>query len=126
MVDSEIFPAAAKIRTEVELYQLSLILKKQQEAIDNLEGFIFCDEELHGYVAKITRNPLFVLLIEILQAMLRPDRIKNENYSLETRKEVLKDHEQLFQAIKDQDINLAREMARKHSNRRKIEILNSF
>ena len=117
MLDAELFPLAANYRTPEELIELRQILDDQEKYMDDTRKFIELDEAFHLKVAHISRNSLACVLLGELQAMLRADRLSNQD-AAQSRPDVLADHRGLFDAILHQDVERIAELARQHSLRR--------
>jgi DNA-binding FadR family transcriptional regulator len=120
-IETGIFRTATKIRTEEDVYKLKLILDEMEHAPDRLHK-IKCDEKFHLELARITRNPLFEIVLSAIQAMLRKERFLNDFYENHFQ-EFMTDHRRVFQAIRDQNVQKAVEMAEKHSEKRKRRLM---
>ncbi len=126
MIDTEIFQRACQYRSDDDLIKMKFILDKQKKEITSHENFILVDEEFHSFVATVSRNPLFSMMLELLQAMIRSDRMENDSLDLSTRNEIFKDHEKLFNAIKLQNKDSVIEVAKKHGDRRKLQLIKNL
>ncbi|MDY0287199.1 MAG: FCD domain-containing protein [Sphaerochaeta sp.] len=125
IIEPEVLALASQVRTDIELLELRAILIEQRKAVDTAKTaeFIILDEKFHSKIAKITRNPLVSIIQDLLHAMLRPDRLSNPNNTEERFLAIIEDHVQLYEAIRNRDEESARALARKHSNRRKSELV---
>lgn len=114
----------AKVRTIEDLSVLKGIVDSM-DVVDKLEDMILIDEEFHNKLAEFSRNPLFYSLIRIIHSMLRESRLHYRDYVSEYPQS-RKDHQELYQAIKNQDELLAGAIAERHSNRRKERLVSDF
>ena len=95
---------------------------QQEKELHDAEGFIRSDELFHLRVSEIARNPLLTTLLDLVQSMLRADRVSRQTTDA-IRKVILDDHYALLDVIKKGDAELAWKAAYRHSNRRKQELL---
>lgn len=123
MIDEEIFRVAATNRNDTEVVILQEVLTKQRDAIDSARDFVRLDEDFHVRVAEIARNPLLTRLLELVQAMVRSDRIARQ--TREMRDAIINEHQELYFAIRDQDVDRATELGYHHANRRRWQMLQS-
>jgi len=110
----------AKIRTIEDLAELKQILDLMDEATEH-EQMVDLDEKFHNKLANSSRNPLFFSLIRVIHSMLREARMHYSDFVTEFPQS-LKDHRELYEAIKAQDELAAGDIAERHSNRRKIRL----
>ena len=122
ILDSEIFQVAAKNRNESEIVMLHELLLQQEKDLHDAERFVRWDELFHLRVAEIARNPLLTTLLDLVQSMIRADRVNRQSTD-DIRQVILEDHYTLLDAIKKGDEDLAWREAYRHSNRRKQELL---
>jgi DNA-binding FadR family transcriptional regulator len=116
ILDKETIHNAIKYRTENDLIQLEENIARQAGALDDCKAFVDADEEFHLCIAKISRNPLMVFLLEAIQVMLRPYRYKNLTTTV--CRESYKSHEAIFEAIKAKDEADADRVAVLHTSTR--------
>lgn len=98
-------PGAARLAaTSIDrnLTELQRILERQQRALSDAEVFSEEDTAFHTAIAKLTRNPLLVRIIEILHVMTEPTRVQSLA-SEEGRRRSLAGHLRIFDAIRDGD-----------------------
>jgi DNA-binding FadR family transcriptional regulator len=113
LLDREIFLNAIKYRTDNDLYELNLNLARQERVLDDCPAFIEADEQFHVLLARISRNPLVVFLLEAVQGMLRPYR--NENFTPEICRESRESHLVVLKAIETQNEEDAEKIAILHT-----------
>jgi GntR family transcriptional repressor for pyruvate dehydrogenase complex len=106
----------ADIRTVEDLAEMKFILEKMSTVTEQAD-MIRLDEEYHAKLANASRNPLFFSLITAIHSILRPSRFRYKDFVSEFPQS-LKEHTDLFEAIKDQDGQRAGDIAERHSNRR--------
>jgi len=113
LLDRESFLNAIKYRTENDLFDLGRNLERQAACVDDCPAFIAADEEFHILLARISRNPLVVFLLEAIQGMLRSYR--RENFTPEVCRESRESHLVVFKAIETQNEADAERIAAVHS-----------
>jgi len=123
-IDSEIFAFAAENITKNDLYELKGILAAQEKAIGNSIEFVRCDEAFHHAVARISGNSLFVIILDVIQAMLRSDRYRNI-IEPERFERILREHKELYEGMLKGDVKGVARLAREHSSRRRNQLLAS-
>jgi len=116
LLDKEIFPSAVKYRTDRDLYDLDLIIGRQQLVLDKPHLFIEEDELFHVRLAQILRNPLIEFLMAAVQGMIRPYR--KEYMNEEICRAAYQDHVDLLAAMRAERPEDADRIAHVHSLRR--------
>ncbi len=111
----------AQVRTIEEMVELKRIIDSMDGA-ETQEEMIRIDEQFHSKLAQISRNSLYYSLINVIQAMLRENRLVYTDYVSEWKQSV-EDHRIMFEAVKKQDTEAAAELAESLSNRRKDIII---
>ncbi|QEN09468.1 FadR family transcriptional regulator [Oceanispirochaeta crateris] len=106
----------AKIRTIEELAQLKAIIDSMDKVSEQSE-MVLLDEQFHNKLAECSRNPLFYSIINVIHSMLRESRMKYSDFVSEFPQSI-KDHKDLYEALKEQDELLSGKIAERHSNRR--------
>ncbi|WP_319416020.1 FCD domain-containing protein [Marispirochaeta aestuarii] len=119
-LDRGIAKRVARVRTIEELIELKQILD-EMNSLKEKEEMVEADELFHNKLAAISRNQLFHSLIVIIQRMLHGSRMQYDDY-VESYPQIIKDHQSLFEAIKNQDEEKSALLAEKHSNRRKVKL----
>ena len=107
----------AKIRTVEDLAEIKIIIDAMDSATEQID-MIRLDEQFHNKLAESSRNPLFFSLINVIHSMLRESRMRYSDFVSEFPQSI-KDHKDLYEALKSQNEVLAGEIAERHSNRRK-------
>ena len=120
-LERSIAKRVARIRTVEDLVELKRILDMMDKA-DNQPEMVRLDEMYHNKLAEISRNSLYYSLINIIHSLLRESRLHYSNFVSEFPTSLMQ-HEELYQAIKEQDEEAAAGVAETHSNRRKHLII---
>ena len=120
-LETAITKQVALIRTEGELLALRNIIVQEEAAADKDE-MIKLDENFHMYLASISRNRFFLAVISVIQSMLRTARHSFADY-VESYSQIINDHKNIYEAIKEKDSDSAYELASIHANRRKAKLL---
>jgi GntR family transcriptional repressor for pyruvate dehydrogenase complex len=110
---------AAQRRTQTHLDAMRDALDRMSSAIDASEDAVAPDFEFHRTIAEATGNHHFTHLFSYLGALLIPRaRIQTFRYFASDRAEYLRrvnrEHEDIYQAIKRQDVEAARSAMRLH------------
>jgi DNA-binding FadR family transcriptional regulator len=114
-------PHLAKLATlnasEEELLSLQICLQKMEMAIGNIEEFEKLDAHFHYLVASAAKNSLLLSFTDILNSV-RLERLwgtlKIRNLSKERMQLYYEQHTAVYEAIKERDINKAKEFTLLH------------
>lgn len=110
-VECEIVATAAKRRTLEDIFRLEETLTKMN-AVDSLDEMIKMDVLFHKYLAQCTQNPIFVLLIETLNGLLRDAQRKS--YSIRGLHSSCDNHLSIIKSIKNRNSQAARQAMMEH------------
>ncbi len=117
ILERGIFAAAAERATDEEIHELGMYVEESAQAPD-VRSLVELDEQIHLVVARMSRNPFSVSLLSIINGMLRSDRLSNTAY-FATRDATLRQHRQMYEAIRGRNIEEAVRLATIHGDRRK-------
>jgi DNA-binding FadR family transcriptional regulator len=115
------FAAAARSATDEEIHELGMYVE-ENERTEDVERLIDIDEQIHVLIARMSRNPFSVTLLQIINAILRKDRLENVEYAV-TKDQTVRDHQLMYHAILDRDVERAVQLAEKHGDRRKRRLM---
>jgi GntR family transcriptional repressor for pyruvate dehydrogenase complex len=110
-LEGEIAALAAARVTPEQLGELQRAIDAQAKD-PTLEGQIDADIRFHRILAEATGNPIFVLLLETLNGLMRSSRLKTLSYSGSER--ALRGHRAILQAVRARDANKARRAMLEH------------
>ncbi len=116
ILDLNVFPAAARYRTDRDIFDLDQIVARQSAVVETPIEFLAIDEEFHKRMAKIVRNPLIEFLLDVVQGMLRPYR--QVHLTPPVCRAAYDDHVAVMGAIRDGKSEDAERIAAVHSRRR--------
>ena len=109
--------------TDQDVIELRNILKNQENNINNPDGFAKWDAEFHHTLAKLSRNPLLLMLLDSIDGLMHEVRISVSNYP-DLFNKVMPDHYELLSFIELRDASNARKSMRRHlENAREIQQL---
>jgi GntR family transcriptional repressor for pyruvate dehydrogenase complex len=121
ILEVEIARIAAQNATEEDVIKLKDVLMDMEKNINNPEGFANLDEEFHRSLAKLSRNPLLMMLLDSIGGLMFEVRISVSNYP-DLFKTVMPDHQEIMAYIENKEPDKARQAMRKHlENARKIQ-----
>lgn len=104
---------AAARRTEVNVARLRAIMAEMETEAGGLARLIDDDTEFHVEVARATGNPVLVLLTQTIVALLRAERLRQDNWE-QLRPRALAGHRDIVDAIEDGDGERAARAMRDH------------
>jgi len=111
-IETEIaYQAAVKAENE-DIKLLQDILKKNEEAINQVDKFVILDLDYHLKLAYITRNIIFITIIEALVIPLRKSR--EETVSPSDNVRAFSEHKNIFESIKEHNPEKARNLMFDH------------
>ncbi|WP_055440329.1 MULTISPECIES: FadR/GntR family transcriptional regulator [Anoxybacillus] len=109
---------AARKRTEEDLRAMQSALTQMREAIGDEELGEKADFLFHMAIAAATKNPLLVSLMNNVSGMMMETMRETRRIWLfakqATTEQLLEDHIAIFEAIRDQHIELAQERMKEH------------
>jgi DNA-binding FadR family transcriptional regulator len=120
-IEVEAAALAAQRRTSANISTIASALKAIQSALKNQQDAVAADFQFHLEIARATQNHHFEELITSLgqsiipRSRLEKDRkIESDQQHIAYLKKVNTEHENIFQAIRDQDPKAAMQAMRKH------------
>ncbi len=113
MVEGEIAARAAERRTERDLDLLEELLLHDPQVLRDAELFAERDFAFHQALAKIANNAFLSLMLEAMAPHVR-SFLNEFSKSLKQRQEALERHRPVLEAIREEDPDKARELARGH------------
>ncbi|MCG5025490.1 FadR family transcriptional regulator [Anoxybacillus flavithermus] len=109
---------AARKRTEEDLRAMQSALTQMREAIGDEELGEKADFLFHMAIAAATKNPLLVSLMNNVSGMMMETMRETRRIWLfakqATTEQLLEDHIAIFEAIRDQNVELAQERMKEH------------
>lgn len=109
---------AARKRTEEDLRAMQSALAQMREVIGNEELGEKADFLFHMAIATATKNPLLVSLMNNVSGMMMETMRETRRIWLfakqTTTEQLLEDHIAIFEAIREQNIELAQERMKDH------------
>lgn len=111
-IETEIAKYAAINADEEDLQKLKAVLEKMEDVIGDVEKFVYMDLDYHLQIAYITRNIIFITMIEELVVPLRMSR--EETVSAEDNIQSLQEHKDIFESIRAHDSDRAKELMLAH------------
>lgn len=119
---------AAQRRTMDDLHKMQEILLKAELGIADDEVFIDCDLQFHLAVAAASKNPMYVIMLQVCRNMLG-EMLKevlskgNEEQCLARYHNIVEAHCQVYQAIEEQKAETAYQMMNNHLRDAEQDIL---
>ena len=118
IIESAIVAKAAKMRTKEDLETMRHYLNKMEKAVSDGTSGEEADLDFHLTIAKATNNSLLVDLMNNISELMK-DSMKETRkifiYSRQKTMEILQDeHEKIFNAIEQQDDELATQCMNRH------------
>lgn len=126
-LESGIVELAAKVATFVQITDLEQILKEANKSLGLVEGeageellaiYLNYDRTFHTRIAEIAGNSLLLghvaFYCEVMNQVLWRKLYSDFYLGKNKYREALKEHSEIVQAIKNKDVNLARQRMQKH------------
>ncbi len=110
--EPEIARLAALRITEAELRDLFEIVNRQEQALHRGQQEEF-NLQFHQLVARATRNPVLVLVMEAVVSILLPE-VRRMRLDLESERHIVNFHRQLYMALADHDPDRAARLMAEH------------
>jgi GntR family transcriptional repressor for pyruvate dehydrogenase complex len=113
ILEVEIAGLAAVQATEEDIARLKQIVNRMEAAAGVPESFAALDGDFHQALARTTRNPLLVLLLDSIRDVMQAVRLRvNRHPGLYER--VMRDHTQIVERVAAKDARGARQAMREH------------
>ena len=113
ILEVEITALAAHQATEEEIAELNEIVDRMEAVAEDPIAYAECDAEFHSCLAKISHNPLLVLLLDSIGDILREVRLSVSKYPALFLK-ALPDHRLILERVRDHDSEGGRQAMRLH------------
>jgi GntR family transcriptional repressor for pyruvate dehydrogenase complex len=113
ILEVEIAGVAAREATADDLERIEAILQSLSLEKDDHEKFNRLDAEFHSALAKASHNPLLAVLLDSIRGLMDSVRQMIQNYP-NLPDVVIPDHRNIFECIKSQDPEGAREAMHEH------------
>ena len=124
LMESEIAAKAAKIRTTEQIKHLNGLLVCDEGILNDPELFADRDYAFHFALVQMSDNQFFVALYQALYRHIRSFLIRYAQ-SIDDRAAAMEKHRPILKAIMEQDVELARKLAREHAGMCASYIVNS-
>lgn len=111
-IETEIAFHAAVKATREDIKELKGILDEMEKVINDEKKFVFVDLDYHLKLAYITRNIIFITVIEALVVPLRKSR--EETVSSPDNIYAFREHRDIFESIKSHQPEKAKEVMKLH------------
>ena len=111
-IEIEIAKYAALLANEEDISKLKMILDRMKNVIDDVEKFVFVDLDYHLQLAYITRNIIFITIIEALVVPMRKSR--EETVSVADNVQSFKEHMDIYKSVQEHDSGKARKLMADH------------
>jgi len=125
MLEVEIAGLAALQATGDDIAELTEILDKMEAVLDIPEAFVAIDADFHRGLAKTTRNPLLIILLDSIRDLMQEVRLLVTRHP-DLRQNVIPDHRKILKRVAANDPKGARhamEEHLKHARRFQEELL---
>jgi len=125
MLEVEIAGLAALQATEDDIAELTEILDKMEAVLDIPEAFVTIDADFHRGLARTTRNPLLIILLDSIRDLMQEVRLLVTRHP-DLRQKVIPDHRKILKRVAANDPKGARhamEEHLKHARRFQEELL---
>jgi GntR family transcriptional regulator, transcriptional repressor for pyruvate dehydrogenase complex len=114
LIESEIAARVAENRTREQLEYLKSLLAYDESILSDPELFAERDYEFHFALVKMSGNEFFIAIYQALSRQIRAFLIRYAT-SIKDRAAAVERHRPILKAIIDQDVELARKLAREHA-----------
>jgi GntR family transcriptional repressor for pyruvate dehydrogenase complex len=112
MLEVEICGKAAEVAKEEDFVQMEQSLEMMKKAIQMNLPILEADQKFHQAIVKATRNQVLMKVYESINDFLTS--AKREMVLISDKLTTIQFHEKIYQAIKDHNVELARQMMREH------------
>lgn len=123
ILEVEIAGIAAKNANQEEVNHLEEVLLDLETSMDDPVKFALGDAAFHHALAKISHNPLLIMVLDSIGGLMKEVRLSVSNYP-NLFKTVMPDHREILASVRSKDPHRARQAMRNHlENARKIQLL---
>lgn len=116
ILEIEIAGLAALQATEDDVEELRRFVTEMELAEDDAEAFAARDADFHQALAKITRNPLLVVLLDSIRDLMQEVRLLVTRYP-GLPQQVMPDHRKILERVIAKDPSGARQAMQEHLER---------
>lgn len=121
IIEIEIAGLAAKEANDIDLAELHNIVDKMMQINSDSFEYIIADDEFHRTLAKMSRNPLLVMLSDSIRDLMHEVRLAVSSHP-ELTAIAKADHSSILECVKAKDIIEARRAMKTHlDNARRIQ-----
>ena len=113
ILEVEITSLAARQATDEEIYELHEIVGRMEAQVEDPIAYAESDAEFHRCLAKISHNPLLVLLLDSISDILREVRLSVSMYP-DISLKALPDHRLILERVQERDSEGGRQVMRLH------------
>jgi GntR family transcriptional repressor for pyruvate dehydrogenase complex len=113
ILEVEIADLAARQAAEEEISELNEIVERMEAQVGDPIAYAESDAEFHRCLAKISHNPLLVLLLDSISDILREVRLSVSKHP-DIFLKALPDHRQILERVQERDSEGGRQAMRLH------------
>ena len=123
LIEPNICCMAAKYRSDWDLKQMEDMIADLEKAVKSQRAPIVSNMDFHQIIAKATKNPLSILIMDAIGEILL-EAYKKFNFSLRDHKNILRFHKKIFECIKKKDTRKVGMLMEDHltDNMRRLKI----
>ena len=116
LMEVEIAGIAASQATAEEVRELKLRVDRLEQDVGDAAAYVSSDGEFHNYLASISHNPMFIILLNSVRGILTQVRTSIAQYP-ELYLKGVADHREIMERVDARDSEGARQVMRRHLNR---------
>ncbi len=113
IIEPQVAALAAEFRTEEELAHLAECIAGQRASMDDKIKISEWDIEFHQTLAHASRNPVIPIILHPLFDVLEKFHFPVFN-DLSVLEPTIRSHERILNAVRDKDVNAARQLMERH------------
>jgi GntR family transcriptional repressor for pyruvate dehydrogenase complex len=122
VLEVEIAALAATQATPEDIVELQQSVVGMEAAAGNAEALAAHDADFHQVLAKITRNPLLIVLLDAIRDLMQEVRLRVSGYPM-VADTIIPDHHRILERVMAKDPEGARQAMREHiQHARSIQI----
>ncbi len=114
LIESEVAARAAEVRSEEDVALLRELLDYEDEILQNPELFAGRDYDFHMALVTIAGNQFFIVMYRALYQQIKSFLVQYAQ-SIEDRREAMNRHRPILEAIINQNVEEARNLAKEHA-----------
>lgn len=126
-IESHMAELCALRRTEEDIEQLARLLDQMSACLDSgdIDSYTSYDDQFHNYLGKVCGNTILESIYESL-TFVRKANITKSNKTDDNLAISMQEHQDLFDAIKNKDVETARFIIKRHLMRSKMLTLQNM